>query len=161
MSDPLRVRVNGLLAPFVPGFAAELGRQGYACVSVVHQVQLVAHLSRWMAAEDVGVGELAAERVEQFVVSRRTAGYRHFLTASSLTPLLGYLRGLGVTPAPARSSVAAPADLLVARYRGYLIAERGLATTTVPRYEGVARRFLRTVSAPSGRWIWRGGRRAR
>ena len=49
MRDPLRVRVNGLLAPFVPGFAAELGRQGCACVSVVHQVQLVAHLSRWMA----------------------------------------------------------------------------------------------------------------
>lgn len=150
MRDPLRVRVNGPLAPFVPGFAAELGRQGYACVSVVHEVQLVAHLSRWMAAEDVGVGELAAERVEQFVVSRRAAGYRHFLKTSSLAPLLAYLRGLGVTPPPAPSPVAAPADLLVARYRAYLIAERGLATTTVPRYEGVARQFLRTVSGPSG-----------
>lgn len=125
--------VNALLAPFVPRFAAELGRQGYACVSVVHQVQLVAHLSRWMAAEDVRVGELAAERVEQFVVSRRAAGYRHSLRTNSLAPPRAYLRALGVTPPPAPSPVPAPADLLVARYRRYLITERGLATTTMPR----------------------------
>jgi site-specific recombinase XerD len=150
MRDPLRVQVSGPLVSFAPGFVAELGDLGYARVSIVHQMQLVAHLSRWMMAEAVTAGVLSDEMVEAFVVSRRAAGYRHFLTASSLAPLLGYLRGLGVTPAPAQSSVGAPADLLVARYRGYLIAERGLATTTVPRYEGVARQFLGTVSAPSG-----------
>jgi integrase/recombinase XerD len=74
MRDPSRVRVSGPLAPFAPGFVAKLAGLGYARVSVVHQVQLVAHLSRWMTAERVAVGELSDEVVERFVVSRRAAG---------------------------------------------------------------------------------------
>jgi integrase/recombinase XerD len=148
--DPLRVRVSGPLEPFAPGFIAELGHLGYARVSVVAQMQLVAHLSRWMAAEAVVVGELTPERVDRFVKARRAAGYRHFLMPSSLAPLLGYLHGVGVTPPAATARSAGPADLLVAHYREYLIAERGLAPATVRGYERVARQILVAMSAPSG-----------
>lgn len=150
MRDPLRVRVTGPLAPMAPGFVAELGRLGYARVSVVHQMQLAAHLSRWMAGEGVVAGELTAERVQRFVEARRAAGYRHFLMPSSLSPLLDYLRELGVTPEPATVAPVGPADLLVARYREYLLAERGLAVTTVRYYERVARRFLGEVPVMRG-----------
>jgi site-specific recombinase XerD len=150
MRDPSRVRLAGPLEPFAAGFMAQLGRLGYARSSVIQQMQLVAHLSRWMAAGGVGVAELTSERVEAFVVSRRAAGYRHFLMASSLAPLLGYLRRLGVTPVPAVALVVAPADVLVGRYRDYLLAERGLAATTLRFYERVARQFLGTASGRSG-----------
>jgi site-specific recombinase XerD len=147
MRDPLRVQVTGPLEPFAPEFVAELGRLGYACPSVVHQVQLVAHLSRWMTAEGFAAGKLSAEMVERFVVSRRAAGYRHFLMPSALAPLLGYLRALGVMTVPTVAASVGPVDVLVERYRSYLLLERGLATTTVRYYERVARQFLGAVSA--------------
>jgi site-specific recombinase XerD len=150
MRDPLRVRLDGPLEPFAAGLVTELGRLGYARASVVHQLQLVAHLSRWMAAEGVAVAELTPERVEEFVVSRRAAGYRHFRSPSSLARLLGYLGGLGVTPALTTVPPAGPVDLIVARYRDYLLSERGLAVATVRLYERVARLFLGAVSASSG-----------
>ena len=150
MRDPSRVRLGGPLEPFAAGFVAELGRLGYARPSVIQQMQLVAHLSRWMAAEGVAVAELTPERVERFVGSRRAAGYRHFRSPSSLARLLGHLRALGVTPAPATLQPAGPADLMVARYRDYLLGERRLAAPTVRRYERVAQQFLGVVSGPSG-----------
>lgn len=150
MRDPLRVRVSGPLGPFVPGFIAGLVGQGYARASVVHQVELAAHVSRWMVAEGIAPVELTGEYVARFVASRRAAGYRHFLTPRSLVPLLGYLRGLGVTLAPATGSSRGPADALLERYRGYLVDERGLAAGTVRSYRGVAQSFLRGVSSPQG-----------
>jgi site-specific recombinase XerD len=150
MRDPLRVRVGGPLAPFAAGFVEELGRRGYARLSVVAQMQLVAHLSRWMAAHEVAAGELSPVHVERFIEARRAAGYRHFLMVSSLAPVLGYLRELDVTAAPASVSPVSPVELLVERYRGYLTVERGLAATTVRLYERVARRFLGAVPAPAG-----------
>ena len=56
MMDPSRVRVRGPLEVFAPGFAAELGRVGYRRVPVVFQLQLMAHASRWLESEGVGVG---------------------------------------------------------------------------------------------------------
>jgi integrase/recombinase XerD len=112
MRDPLRVRVTGPLAPFASGFVGELGRRGYSPVSAVAQMQLVAHLSRWMAARRVAPDELTVGHVGRFMQARRAAGYRHFLMASSLTPLLDYLGELGVMLAPAAMANAGPVDLL-------------------------------------------------
>ena len=150
MRDVSSVRVAGPLAPYARGLAVELGRQGYARSSVVGQVQLVAHLSRWMEAEHVGAEKLTCELVERYLQSRRTAGYRHFLTPSALAPLLAHLRSLGVVPVPAAASPAAPGDLLVERYHSYLLSERGLAASTVGYYERVARSFLGELSSPRG-----------
>jgi site-specific recombinase XerD len=138
------------LRPFVPGFIAELVGQGYARASVVHQLQLVAHVSRWMAAEGIAPAELGGEHVALFIASRRAAGYRHFLAASSLAPLVGYLRGLGVMPVPTTRSSGGSADALLERYSGYLVDERGLAAGTVRSYWGIARSFLGDVSSPQG-----------
>ena len=150
MRDPLRVRVTGPLAPFVPALVEELDRRGYARVSVAAQVQLVAHLSRWMAGEELAAYELTAEQLERFATARRAAGYRHFLRPTALTPLLECLRRWEVTPAADASAPATPAELLVERYREYLLVERALAVATVRRYEAVARRFLAEVPERDG-----------
>ena len=73
MRDPLRCRERPVGA-VRRGFVAELGDRGFARVSVVAQVQLVADLSRWMAAERVAPAGLTVAVVERFVESRRAAG---------------------------------------------------------------------------------------
>jgi integrase/recombinase XerD len=103
-----------------------------------------------MAAEPAALSELTPERVEQFVARRRAAGCRHFRSPRGLAPLLAYLRGLGVTPDPVAPPADGPIDVLVERYRGYLLGERGLAAGTASYYERVARLFLSEVSAPDG-----------
>jgi len=150
MKDPSRVRVTGPLGPYARGFRIELARRGYARSSAVQQLQLLAHLSRWMAAERASAVELTPERAERFVEFRRAAGYRHFLSPRGLTPLLAYLRALGVVPEEIIPASAAPLDLLLERYRGHLVGERGLAVGTLRYYERVARLFLAQAAALDG-----------
>jgi hypothetical protein len=50
MVDVLAARVVGPLESFAPGFAAELGRQGYTVNSASQHMCFIAHLSRWMLA---------------------------------------------------------------------------------------------------------------
>lgn len=58
--DPSRVHVRGPLAPFAAGFADELARQGYTPLSARNQMWLLAHLSRWLEQQALGVDELNA-----------------------------------------------------------------------------------------------------
>src|SRR5471030_1397610 len=96
MSDPSRVRMSGALAVYARGFAEELSRQGYRRDPVTDQVRLVAHLSRWLAAAGLGVGDLDPATRVAFLEARRAAGYRLWLSPKALAPLMVYLRGIGV-----------------------------------------------------------------
>ena len=58
MADPSRVRMSGPLEPFAPAFAAELVRLGFTANSACQQMGLVAHLSRWLAAEGAAAAAL-------------------------------------------------------------------------------------------------------
>lgn len=53
MVDRSRVRVSGPLASYVRGFGGELARLGYTPLSARLQLQLMAHLSRWLASEEL------------------------------------------------------------------------------------------------------------
>ncbi len=150
MKDPSRVRVEGPLEPFARGFGEQLVSQGYARSSAVAQVQLMAHLSRWMAGEGVSVAELTPARLEQFVGTRRAAGYRHFVSAWPLTRVVDHLVGCGAVPAPQPPSPGTPAEELVERYRSYLVSERSLAASTARGYVRVARLLLSRLSSTDG-----------
>ena len=144
MTDPLKVRVRGPIAPYVDGFREELGRRGYADSSVVNQLKLVAHLSRWLEGRGLGAETLSVDVVAEYLEARRVAGYAWQPTRHALGPLVGYLRDLAVvavepsTPAVTTTVV----DEVVERYRCYLVCERGLAEGTVAQYVAVAHRFL-------------------
>ena len=116
---------------FAPGFAAELGRVGYRRVPVVFQLQLMAHASRWLESEGVGVGALTTDVVERFLASRRAAGYTNYVTSRAVAPLLGYLRVLGVAPSASPVITVGAVEVLLAGYREYLLVERGLTVDTV------------------------------
>jgi site-specific recombinase XerD len=139
--DPSRVRVTGPLAVFAGGFAGELARLGYKPNAAADQLRLMAHLSRWMDAGQHGVAGLTPLVTEAFLAARRAEGYVLWLSPRALVPLLGYLRRLGVAPQPAPAPVT-PAEVLLGRYRHYLVTERGVAVTTARGYADMVRPFL-------------------
>jgi len=149
MATPSHVRVAGPLQSYEPGFRQELARQGYTLNAASNQLQLMAHVSRWLAGRGLMVGELTPARVGEFLVVRRAEGYTLWLSTKALVPMLGFLRGLGVVPAEARVAPCTPAEELLEHYRAYLEQERGLAAATVTCYLHVARLFLLTRS-PDG-----------
>lgn len=62
-----------------------------------------------------------------------------------MMPLLSYLREVGAVSE--RVTLVTPLGELLTSYRSWMIEERGLALTTVLRYENTARRFLQESSA--------------
>jgi site-specific recombinase XerD len=137
-----RVRVSGPLAVHAAGFAVFLAEAGYTPLSAANQVRVLAHLSRWMEGCGLAPGELAGERLGEFLAARREAGYTCWLSERGLAPLMRFLRDAGVVPAAGPAVLAGAVDLLVGRYRAYLETERGLAASTVRYCTGEARGFL-------------------
>jgi integrase/recombinase XerD len=142
MSDPLRVQMSGPLSVFAAGFLEELLGRGYRPGTAAKQLQLMAQVSRWLAAHDLRLNDLRSVEIEHFVQERRATGRAQLASTRALVPLLGHLRGLGVVPpAPSREG-RTPADALLDRYAEYLLVGRGLAAETVRCYCNTARAFL-------------------
>jgi integrase/recombinase XerD len=137
--------VEGVLAPYAPGYRVWLAERGYRPATVEDQVWLMSHLSRWLGEQTLEPGAFDDATAERFQGWRR-GRYSHLTGARALRSLLGYLRGLGVMPAPviADSSV----ERLLAEYRDYLVRERGLVAGSVRLRERVARAFLTELAEP-------------
>lgn len=150
MRDPSRVRVTGPLERYASGFAAELARVGYMPNSAALQLQLMAHVSRWLGARGRDAAVLDGDAVEAFVAVRRGAGYTNFVTGRAMAPLLGFLRAVGAVPAAVAPAPATPVGELLERYRRYLLVERGLAAGTARDYLDAVRPFLDGREAGGG-----------
>ena len=140
-------QVTGPLAPYVEGFRAELGRLGYTPLTAAGQVRLMAHLSRWLARENLDASALTQARVDAYFAQRRAAGYVNERTGRALQPLVDYLRRLDVAPPPVPPVTATATELLLARYRDYLTVERGLVQTTADLNVRMVHPFLLDRSA--------------
>ena len=149
MGNPSRVRLTGPLTPFAEGFAAELARQGYTPNGVTDQVRLLAHLSRWLAAHGLDVSALKPPVMDAFLVARRSEGYVLWFSRKALAPLVAYLREREVLPPATQAPLNATGELL-ARYRGYLVSERGLAVSTAEGYVHYVRPFVATRARGDG-----------
>ncbi|WP_204805605.1 tyrosine-type recombinase/integrase [Mycobacterium riyadhense] len=144
MGNPEQVRITGPMAVFSNGFAAELVRLGYRPNAVAGQLQLMAHLSRWMVQRDLTIADLIEPVLRDFLAARRQAGYRLWLSPRALAPLLTYLRGLGVLPPVSAPGAVDPVDALLARYRAFLLGERGTSLVTARLYAHLTRPLLKT-----------------
>jgi len=134
------------LAPFAAGFVVELVGRGYRPRSARGQLELMAHLSRWLAERGLEPGELTQETAERFLAVRREREVS-LRSWRALGPLVGYLRGLGVV-SELVASADTPAERLLSDYREYLLRERGLTAGSVAHWERVARLFLAERSEP-------------
>ena len=138
-----RVLLTGPLASFAEAYSAELLERGYTPLTTVNQLRQVAGLSRWMEAGGVSVAELSGERVEEFLASRRAAGWsRSGMSRPGLLCLLEVLDGLGVLAGEPVALAGSPIDLLLASFERYLVSERGLAAGTIVGYLAHARWFV-------------------
>jgi integrase/recombinase XerD len=138
-----RVLMAGPLAPFAEAYRRELRERGYTERSAVNQLRQVARFSRWLRAGQLGVPELNADRVEEFLGWQRAVGrHRSQWSRPGLVCLLDVLRELGVVTAGEPVRAGSPAEVLLAGFGRYLAAERGLAAGTVCGYVSHARRFL-------------------
>jgi site-specific recombinase XerC len=134
---------------YASGFASELVRVGYTENATADQLRLLAHLSRWLAAQGLAAAELTPAVGDAFLTARRAAGYALWLSRKALRPLLEHLRELGAVP-PEPVVAPTPTEALFDRYRAYLTSERGVARTTARGYVEMVRPFLRTREAPDG-----------
>jgi len=138
------VRMSGPLAPHARGFAGELARLGFTRYSAQRQLQLAAHVSRWLGDAGLGTADLSAAAVDGFLAARRAAGHGEFITPKALAPLLGYLRGLGVAPQPEPPAPQTRAEQLLADYRSWLLTERCLRVNVVCGYVDSVAPFVAT-----------------
>jgi site-specific recombinase XerD len=146
--DPSRVGVTGPLSRYAPGLVAELVEAGYRPNAAAVHLRLLAHLSRWLEREGIDPSELREPVIERFR-KEDLARVRSLRIAAGLVPVLSYLRGLGVVPAahePALSNV----ELLLARYREYLLIERGLSAATARGYIDCVRLFVSSRAGEDG-----------
>jgi site-specific recombinase XerD len=135
--------VTGPLTSFAEGFAADLTKQGYRPNAAAYQLQLLAHLSRWLATKGLDAATLTPSVLNEFLAARRSQGYTLWLSPKALAPLVGYLRGLGFA-APAPKAALSPTEALLARYRTYLVDARGIADTSAQGYVDMVRPFVAT-----------------
>jgi integrase/recombinase XerD len=134
-----RVRVSGPLAEHAEGFRAMLAGRGYAPSSAAGLLQVMAHLSRWLGQEDRRADDLDQPAVDRFLAARKAAGYRRWLSARGIAPLLEYLETAGLAILAVSPEPRAPGGDMLAGFQEYLVTERGLAPSTVRNYLYAAR----------------------
>lgn len=158
MAHPSRVRMTGPLTPFAKGFATELAKLGYRPGAVANQLQLIAHLSRWLDGKGMDPENLTASVLNDFLAARCAQGYTLWRSPKALAPFIGYLHGLGFSLA-APGAPLSPVEELLARYRRYLLETRGLVGTTARGYVDRVRSFVATRTVDD-RLDWSGLKRA-
>src|SRR5258707_622065 len=151
-SKVARVRVTGPLAPFAPKVKAKLRESGYTPLTAVNVMRLMAHLSRWLDANALGVAGLTGEQVDRYVAERRAAARTSALSPRSLAPILAVLAEAG---AVGRASVVVPAasgqEAGLAGLRRPLPFEPARAGATAAAEVDAGRRLPRWATASGGR----------
>lgn len=146
MGKVLGTRVDGPLAPYVPGFLAKLKSQHYADWSATSYQGVMAHLSRWLDRHQWQAEDLSPTRIEHFVAERRRLGYaKGRSTRGMVGVLVTYLREIGAAPPVPPPSLRTPRDQVVSAFGEYLAEQRGLATQTITWYQRVATHFLISI----------------
>jgi hypothetical protein len=125
-------RKPGLLGPHVDGYRAWLAERGYTSPTVRNMLKDLGHVGRWLLSEGLETEQLNEEQIEVFLAARRAAGQRRVPGLRGMMPLLSYLRETGVVTDCRRVT---PLEVLLDRFRCWMLEERGLAPTTVLRYE--------------------------
>lgn len=141
------VNLAGSLASEGEVLWSDLERRGYAPLTAKNHLRVLAHLSRWLSEAKLTPDQLSSERVAQFVARRREIGYRSYVSARGVEPVLSCLRSAGVVPAAGPRLIdESPLGRLLEKYEAFLVRERELVQRTVRWYGRVAREFM----APRG-----------
>lgn len=130
----------GPLSLYVEGFREHLEGRGYAPDSARWRLRQLAALDRWLHDHGLAAGDLDAECVGRLVAERQSKGRTTMVSVANFSVPIAYLRGIGVVR-PEASPPADPVSQILARYRGYLATERGLAESSISGNLRVAENF--------------------
>lgn len=133
-------RKPGSLGPYVEGYSAWLVGRGYTALTARNMLKEFGQIGRWLAAKHVEVQQLSDQQLARFLADQRRAGRRRLPGLRGLGVPLTYLREVGAVALP--PSPDTEVDVLLERYRQWLVVDRGLAPPTVLRYAKTGRRFL-------------------
>ena len=73
-----KVLMVGPLVSFTDGLSSMLTAAGYTPLSIVNQLRLLAHVSRWMDGHDYAVTDLTGEVLEEYLALSVSMGCRYF-----------------------------------------------------------------------------------
>lgn len=138
----------GELGPYVEGYREWLTQRGYTSQTVRQMLKDLGQVGQWMSREALVTSQLDEDAMAAFSTTSQANGRRRRLGPRAMVPLLTFLRELGVTP-PGRPT-STPLTALLDEYRRWMVQERGLAPTTILRYENTARRFLQQQAVIEG-----------
>ncbi|MGI9362113.1 MAG: tyrosine-type recombinase/integrase, partial [Parasphingorhabdus sp.] len=143
---PVRLRVEGPLAPFLGPYAEYLADRGYSQVSYWKKTFLISEFSRWLGERRVAVGEITAEHEAAFLKHRAQHRIIKQADPMALSSMSGWLRDKGVVESAADASdEMSGIEVIVREYAGWLREERGLAPSTIENYTGYVGRFLVSI----------------
>ena len=138
--DGRGVLVAGPLEGVAVRFEEELVRRGFRRKSLMNQLRLLAHLSRWLQVQDTDAGSLTSEQVEAFLGERRRS-HTGLFSRKALGPLLAWLAVEGVIGQQAAAVAVAADPVELVGFGEYLREERRLADSTISANMARARRF--------------------
>lgn len=145
-----KVLIRGPLSPLIEDYRRELLNRDYTERTVVNLLRQAGRLSRWLEVNDYGLAELDRHRIEEFLSWQRSDGRnRSQWSRPALLCLLDVLGGLGAMQPEASKCPIDSTEMVLDRFRCYLLTERGLAAGTVNGYVDHARRFLAGLAADS------------
>ena len=136
------VRVRGPLAQYAAAFEEALEAAGYTPLSTASVMRAVSNLSIWLEEQTLEAADLDADRIEEFIRYRRSAGFVAPPPLQTLKGMLRMVEASGVAIVSRPTGPASATEDLLSSFRTYLLDERGLATCTADAYALRARRFL-------------------
>jgi integrase/recombinase XerD len=140
--------IEGPLSVILESYASSLNADGYSHESFLSKTRFVIVFSRWLHCKRIEISELTLSVGQRFLRDRKS---RRSGDPTTLRHLLAWMHSRGLLSEQAlHSCEISEVDTLVADYSGYLLIERGLASTSVAAYTAIAHRFLMRT-CPRGR----------
>jgi integrase/recombinase XerD len=138
---------SGPAGPWLDGFAASLGTEGYSSATIGSYVHAADHLGQWAARRRAAIADLDEDLLARFVRHLRRCRCRGTRGGQTGVPFrvhafLRYLREAGVVTTCAPEATRPP---LVTEYGAWMRDRRGLAATTMAYSVRVVQALLGTV----------------
>jgi integrase/recombinase XerD len=139
---------SGTVGPHVDGFATALAESGYSPHTIRDYVRTAVHLGRWADGRGIALTELDdgvlgsfRRHLSQCRCFKRSKGvFKGAATAAE--QLLAYLRRCGAIAATKPAARIAAADGMSERFATWMLRHRGVAPSTMSRYQFALRPFL-------------------
>jgi integrase/recombinase XerD len=132
--------IAGPLSSIMESYATSLNEGGYSHESFLSKTWFVIGFSRWLHQRRIGMSELTFGVAQRFLRDHKPSRSGD---PTTMKDFLTWMHSEGfVSEQAIQPSDKSEVDTLVEDYSGYLLNERGLASTSRAIYASIARRFL-------------------